>query len=94
MNHKSLILATLLLPNFSYSSSKEDQVQYLKNQVDIIERNMVILNEELAYEAFLVFMAGSKDETTSKPIVTEIRRLQKKLVSIKKQLSKLGITLE
>ena len=94
MNHKSLILAALLLPSLLHSTSKEEQIKYFKDQIDIVERNMTILNEELTYEAFLAFMAGSKDEANSKSIVKEIRRLQKKLICLKKQLSKLGITHE
>jgi len=94
MNYKSIILAVLLVPMFSYADSKEDQIKYLKDQVDIVEHNLTCLDEELAYEAFLYVTTETKDVATSKAIRKEIRDLHKYLVYLHKKLKKLGIIYE
>lgn len=93
MNYKSLILAAFLLPSFSYSLSKEEQIKQLKNESDRAHVEMTILNESLAYEAFLAFMGG-KDTSASKSIVKELRKLQKQLKKINQKLAKLGVIYE
>jgi hypothetical protein len=94
MNYKSIILAVLLVPMFSYADSKEDQIKYLKDQVDIVEHNLTCLDEELAYEALLFIMTETKNPSTSKSIRKEIRDLEKYLVYLHKKLKKLGIVYE
>ena len=92
--NKSLILAALLVPSFGYAITEEEQIEQLENQARETRCRITQLNESLAYEAFLSFMAGTKDEAAAKPIVKELRKLQKQLARISKQLEKMGVRYE
>lgn len=91
--NKSLILAALLVPTFGYSISEEEQIKQLEDESSVLRVEITKLNESLAYEAFLAFMGG-RDKSFSKPIVKELRKLQKQLAKINKQLEKMGVTYE
>ena len=93
MTFKSLILATLLLPSFGCAITEEEQIEQLENQASETRAQITQLNESLGYEALLAFL-GREKESLCKPIVKEIRKLQKQLKKINRQLEKMGVTYE
>ena len=90
MNYRILVLAMLLVPSFGHSTSKQEQIKQLENQIHETKVEIAQLNESLAYEAFLAFMGG-KDTSVAKPIVKDLRKLQKQLIKLTKELLKLGV---